>query len=300
MTLDPEDFIDDVAVVLLAAGQGARLGSTRPKAFVGLAGEAMLVHSLRAFEAHEAVDSIVLVVPGEWTGPAEVLVDDVGCDKVSSIEVGGASRAASVRAGLEAVADRRATAVLVHDAARPIVPEALIDRVLAPLSEGWDAVVPGMPVTDTIKLVDEAGAIVQTPERAKLFAAQTPQACRASALHAALRDVDDATLEAITDDAAAIERAGGRTKVVLGDPATRKVTTPEDLAALERVIAPATEVAAANVAQVDDAIEADTDPEREFAEDLEPLDEDDMVGAEDEAVEIGDHGPEDMLAGIDQ
>ena len=300
MTLDPDDFIDDVAVVLLAAGQGTRLGSTRPKAFVGLAGEAMLVHSLRAFEAHEAVDSIVLVVPEEWTGPAEVLVDDLGCDKVSSIEVGGASRAASVRAGLEAVADRRATAVLVHDAARPIVPEALIDRVLAPLSEGWDAVVPGLPVTDTIKLVGDGNAIEQTPDRARLYAAQTPQACRASALHRALRDLDDATLDAITDDGAAIERSGGRTVVVMGDAATRKVTTAEDLAELERAIAPATEVAAANVAGDDPALDADADPEHELPEDLEPLDEDDMVGAADEPVEIGDRGPDDLLAGIDQ
>ena len=112
---DPNDLIDDVAVVLLAAGEGSRMRTSRPKAFVGVAGEAMLVHSLRSFEAHEAVDSIVLVVPEDWVGPAEVLVEDIGCDKVSSIEIGGASRAASVRAGLAAAANRRATAVLVRD-----------------------------------------------------------------------------------------------------------------------------------------------------------------------------------------
>lgn len=296
---DPDDYIDDVAVVLLAAGEGSRLGSTRPKAFVGLAGEAMLVHALRAFEAHEAVDSIVLVVPEEWSGPAEVLVEDIGCDKVSSIEVGGPCRAASVRAGLHAVADRRATAVLVHDAARPIVPESLVDRVLAPLSEGWDAVVPALPVTDTIKRVGEAGSIVETLDRTTLHAAQTPQACRASALHAALRDLDDAALASLTDDAAAIELAGGRTRVVLGDPAARKVTSPDDLAALERALAPATEVAAANVAS-DPHVEADTDPEHEFAEDLEPLDADDLAGAQEEAAPAGAHGPGDELAGIDQ
>ncbi len=234
MTYDPDDLIDDVAVILLAAGSGTRLGSARPKAFVGVAGEAMLVHSLRSFEAHDAVDSIVLVVPEDWLGPAEVLVDDLGCDKVSSIEVGGASRAASVRAGLAAVADRRATAVLVHDAARPIVPLSLVDRVLAPLADGWDAVVPSLPVTDTIKRIDRDGSIVETLDRSTLGAAQTPQACRASALHAALADLDDAQLETITDDAAAIERAGGRTVVVVGDQRARKITTAEDLAALER------------------------------------------------------------------
>ncbi len=285
MSHDPDDLIDDVAVVLLAAGIGARLGSARPKAFVGLAGEAMLVHSLRAFEAHEAVDSIVLVVPEDWLGPAEVLVDDIGCDKVSSIEVGGPSRAASVRNGLEAVADRRATAVLVHDAARPIVPEALIDRVLAPLADGADAVVPALAVTDTIKRVDADRTIVETIDRSVLCAAQTPQACRASALHAALRDLNDAALAAITDDASAIEANGGRTVMVVGDQRTRKVTTADDLAALELVLAPATPEAAAAVTP-DPALEGDADPDHELAEDMDPLDEDDLAGAEDEAVAI--------------
>ena len=285
MSHDPDDLIDDVAVVLLAAGVGARLGSARPKAFVGLAGEAMLVHSLRAFEAHEAVDSIVLVVPEDWLGPAEVLVDDVGCDKVSSIEIGGPSRAASVRNGLEAVADRRATAVLVHDAARPIVPESLVDRVLAPLADGADAVVPALAVTDTIKRIDADGVIVETIDRSVLCAAQTPQACRASALHAALRDLDDDALAAITDDASAIEARGGRAVMVVGDQRTRKVTTADDLAALELVLAPATPEAAAAVTP-DPALEGDTDPDHELAEDMDPLDEDDLAGAEDEAVAI--------------
>ncbi|MCW2921159.1 MAG: 2-C-methyl-D-erythritol 4-phosphate cytidylyltransferase [Thermoleophilia bacterium] len=285
MSFDPDDLIDDVAVVLLAAGVGARLGSARPKAFVGLAGEAMLVHSLRAFEAHEAVDSIVLVVPEDWLGPAEVLVDDIGCDKVSSIEIGGASRAASVRNGLEAVADRRATAVLVHDAARPIVPESLVDRVLSPLADGADAVVPALPVTDTIKRVGSDGTILETIDRSVLCAAQTPQACRASALHAALRDLDDAALAAITDDASAIEAQGGRTVMVVGDQRTRKVTTPDDLEALELVLAPATPEAAA-AATPDPALEGDADPDHDLPEDMDPLDEDDLAGAEAEAVAL--------------
>ncbi|MCW2928849.1 MAG: 2-C-methyl-D-erythritol 4-phosphate cytidylyltransferase [Thermoleophilia bacterium] len=278
MTLDPEDFIDDVAVVLLAAGAGERLGSSRPKAFIGLAGVPMLVHALRSFEAHEAVDSIVLVVPEEWTGPAEVLVDDLGCDKVSSIEVGGPSRAASVRAGLAAVADRRATAVLVHDAARPVVPESLIDRVLAPLSEGWDGVVPALPVTDTIKRIGSDGELLETLDRSTLCAAQTPQACRASALHAALDGLDDETLATITDDAAAVERAGGRTRMVVGDPRACKVTTADDLAALERVLAPAPPVLEA-VADVAGGVD-DDDDDAEHPEDLEELDEHDLAGTE--------------------
>jgi hypothetical protein len=189
--------------------------------------------------------------------------------------------------------------VLVHDAARPIVPEELIDRVLAPLSEGWDAVVPALPVTDTIKVVDASGRIESTAVRATLRAAQTPQACRASSLHAALRDLDEDALAQLTDDAAAIEAHGGRTLAVQGDPRTRKVTGPDDLAELERVLAPATPEAEA-AATPDPALDDDADPEHELPEDLEPLDADDLVGAADEAAPIGDHGPEDLLAGTDQ
>lgn len=279
---DPADLIDDVTVVLLAAGSGSRLGSARPKAFVGLAGEALLVHALRAFEAHEAVDSIVLVVPEDWTGPAEVLVDDVGCDKVSSIEVGGPSRAASVQAALAAIVDRRGTAVLVHDAARPIVPESLVDRVLAPLADGWDCVVPALPVTDTVKRIGADGAVAETLARRELAAAQTPQACRASALHAALRGRSEGELEQVTDDAQAIEEHGGRVLVVIGDARVRKVTTADDLAALEELLAPPPEAP-----EGDDEADGVDD---EHPEDLEPLDEDDLAGH-------ADHGDDVAVAG---
>jgi 2-C-methyl-D-erythritol 4-phosphate cytidylyltransferase/2-C-methyl-D-erythritol 2,4-cyclodiphosphate synthase len=160
----------------------------------------------------------------------------------------------------------------VHDAARPIVPESLIDRVLAPLADGADAVVPTMPVTDTIKRIDAQGKIVETIDRSLLGAAQTPQACRASALHAALDGLDDAALAAITDDSAAIEARGGKAFVVIGDQRTRKVTTPDDLAALELVLAPPAPA----------AVDEDPTPDDEYPEDLEPLDEDDLAGAGDE------------------
>jgi 2-C-methyl-D-erythritol 4-phosphate cytidylyltransferase len=228
--------IEQVAVILLAAGDGTRLGSDRPKAFVELGGEELVVHSLRSFEAHPSIASIVLIVPAAWVDHARTLVEQLGARKVVAIEAGGASRAASVRAGLASVADDAATAVLVHDAARPIVPPTLIERVLEPLSKGWDAAVPALAVTDTVKQVDADGAIVSTLDRSTLAAAQTPQACRASSLHAALRDLDDAALAAITDDAAAVEATGGRTCIVLGDPRARKVTTLADLAELDRLL----------------------------------------------------------------
>lgn len=273
---DPGDLIDDVSVVLLAAGEGRRLGSGRPKAFVGLAGKLLLAHSLLAFEAHEAVDSIVLVVPDDWVAPTQMLVDDLGCDRVSAIEVGGPSRAASVLAGLEAVADRRQTAVLVHDAARPVVPASLVDRVLAPLADGYDAVVPGLSVHDTVKRIDIASrAVVATVPRAELRLAQTPQACRASVLRAALAWLGDDKLAAITDCAQAVELAGGRVVVVDGDPSCVKVTTIGDLRELEAMLGgPAVSL---------DGGDADTgsrEQEEDLAEDLEPLDHDDLAGSE--------------------
>ncbi|MCW2950355.1 MAG: 2-C-methyl-D-erythritol 4-phosphate cytidylyltransferase [Thermoleophilia bacterium] len=286
--LNPDDLIDEVAVIIVAAGAGKRLGSARPKALVGLAGEAMLSHSLRAFERHSAVDSIIVVVPEDWVGPVEVLIEDLGCDKVSSIEIGGASRAASVVAGLQAVADRRGTAVLVHDAARPRVPESLIDRVLAPLADGWDGVVPGLPVTDTIKVIGDDGAITTTLTRELLCAVQTPQACRASALHAALAALPEHQLAVITDDTQAIELAGGRVRMVVGDTRAAKITTADDLAAAERALQPppthiaVTQVvgSAAGIAAIAPELVADLDSDSEHPDDLVPLDDDDLAGAD--------------------
>ena len=205
-----------------------------------------------------------------------VIDHNLGCDRVASIEIAGSSRAASVVAGLEAIVDRRGTAVLVHDAARPIVPATLIDRVLGPLSEGADCVVPSLGVADTIKQVDPStGTIVATPERANLRRAQTPQACRASSLHAALRGLDDKALALITDCSMAIEKSGGTCIVVDGDVRTHKITTAADLAELEAVMSPpplpADTVAVDSTGQV----LGEEDPE-----DLEPLDEDDLAGAE--------------------
>ena len=137
-----------------------------------------------------------------------------------------ARRAAdSVRAGIaEVPAD--ALVVLVHDAARPLCPEAVIERVLAPLSEGWDGVVPGLPVADTLKRVGPDGGVLETVSRDSLYAVQTPQAFPADVLR---RAVAAGGAEA-TDCAGLVEAAGGRVKVVEGDPRLLKVTTADDLA----------------------------------------------------------------------
>jgi len=175
------------------------------------------------------VDAVVLVAPPGWEEPAILLAEELGCGKVAACVPGGETRADSVRAGLAEVPDE-AVVVLVHDAARPLLPDAVIERVLAPLSDGWDGVVPGLAVADTLKRVGPDGAVVETVARDSLWAVQTPQAFPADVLRRAYAAGGDAT-----DCAGLVEAAGGRVTVVDGDPLLLKVTTADDLAAVERL-----------------------------------------------------------------
>jgi 2-C-methyl-D-erythritol 4-phosphate cytidylyltransferase len=213
-----------VWAILVAAGRGERLGLDQPKAFARLGEDTLLAEPLRRLEESDWVDAIVLVAPPGWEEPAILLAEELGCGKVSACVPGGETRADSVRAGIaEVPAD--AAVVLVHDAARPLLTDAVIERVLAPLSEGWDGAVPGLPVADTLKRVGADGAIVETVSRDGLYAVQTPQAFPAEVLRAAVAAGGDAT-----DCAALVEARGGRVKVVPGDPQLLKVTTADDLA----------------------------------------------------------------------
>jgi 2-C-methyl-D-erythritol 4-phosphate cytidylyltransferase len=213
-----------VWAILVAAGRGERLGLDQPKAFAKLGEDPLLAEPLRRLEESDWVDAIVLVAPPGWEEPAILLAEELGCGKVSACVPGGETRAASVRAGMaEVPAD--AVVVLVHDAARPLLPEAVIERVLAPLSDGWDGAVPGLPVADTLKRVGDNGAVVETVSRDGLYGVQTPQAFPAEVLRAAVAAGGDAT-----DCAALVEARGGRVKVVEGDPQLLKVTTADDLA----------------------------------------------------------------------
>jgi 2-C-methyl-D-erythritol 4-phosphate cytidylyltransferase len=213
-----------VWAILVAAGRGERLGLDQPKAFARLGEDPLLAEPMRRLDESPWVDAIVVVVPAEWEEPAILLAEELGCGKVSSCVAGGATRADSVRAGLAEIAPD-AVAVLVHDAARPLLSDEVIERVLAPLSEGWDGVVPGLPVADTLKKVDRDGRIVETVARDALYAVQTPQAFPVDVLRRALAAGDGAT-----DCAGSVEAAGGRVKVVPGDPRLLKVTTADDLA----------------------------------------------------------------------
>jgi 2-C-methyl-D-erythritol 4-phosphate cytidylyltransferase len=219
-----------VWAILAAAGKGERFGGKRPKAFAPLAGRPLLAESLERLEASELLDSIVVVAPEGWEEPAILLAEELGAGKVASCVTGGRSRAGSVRNGVAEVPEEAAV-ILVHDAARPLVSDAVIARVLAPLGEGYDGVVPGLPIADTVKRAP-GGTVAETVDRSGLYAAQTPQAFRAATFRRAL----GATDEDATDCAGLVERAGGRVRVVEGDPRLLKVTTRDDLAAVEALI----------------------------------------------------------------
>jgi 2-C-methyl-D-erythritol 4-phosphate cytidylyltransferase len=218
------DELGTVWAILVAAGRGERLGSDKPKAFAKLGDEPLLTEPLRRLEECGWVDAIVLVAPAGWEEPAILLAEELGCGKVSACVAGGETRTESVRAGLaEVPAD--ALVVLVHDAARPLLSTDVVERVLAPLREGWEGAIPGLPVADTLKRVDGDGTVVATVARDGLWAVQTPQAFLADALRRAY-----AAARLATDCSALVEATGGRVKVVEGDARLLKVTTADDLA----------------------------------------------------------------------
>jgi 2-C-methyl-D-erythritol 4-phosphate cytidylyltransferase len=221
-----------VWAVIVAAGRGERLGLDRPKAFAKLNGRPLLAESLERLEWSEWVDSIVVAAPPDWEEPVILLAEELGCGKVVAAVPGGETRAASVRAGLGEVPDD-AAAVLVHDAARPVLPEEVIERLLTALNEGWDGVVPGLPIADTVKRV-ERDQVVETVDRDALVVAQTPQAFVWPVLRDAVAAGEDTT-----DCAVLVEARGGRVKVVPGDPRLVKVTEPEDLELVAQWLAPA-------------------------------------------------------------
>jgi 2-C-methyl-D-erythritol 4-phosphate cytidylyltransferase len=209
-----------VWAVLVAAGSGDRLGADRPKAFVRLGERVLLAEPLERLESSEWIDAIVVAAPPEWEEPAILLAEELGAGKVNAVVTGGATRTESVRIALAEVPGDAAV-VLVHDAARPLLPEPVLERVLTKLNEGFDGAVPGLPVVDTVKRVDR-GAVVETLARDGLFTVQTPQAFLAPALKAA-------AVGEGTDCASLVEAQGGRIGVVEGDPRLLKVTTLEDL-----------------------------------------------------------------------
>jgi 2-C-methyl-D-erythritol 4-phosphate cytidylyltransferase len=215
--------------IVVAGGEGSRLGADRPKAFVRLAGRPLLAYAIDLLDDHPAVDRVILVVPAEWEEQATFLADQLAAGKVVAAVRGGDTRALSVATGLAEVPGD-AGSVLVHDAARPFASAGLVDRLLEALA-GHDGAVPCVPVTDTVKRVRD-GRVVETPARAEMHAVQTPQAFRAEALHAAFA-LPPAEWREATDCASMVEAAGFAVAAVDGDPGNVKVTTADDLARAE-------------------------------------------------------------------
>lgn len=224
-----------VAAIIPAAGSGQRLGAGAPKALVELAGEALLTHAVRAVLAGGLIDQVVLVAPpGLEAEVAQAGQIAAGAVPVAVV-TGGATRDQSVAAGLAAL-DPQAQFVLVHDAARALVPSQVITDVVAALRDGAKAVVPGMAVSDTIRQVAADGSS-QTLDRDRLRAVQTPQGFPVSVLRAAHARRGELGDLPVTDDAGLVEALGDPVTLVPGHPEALKVTTPSDLALAEVILA---------------------------------------------------------------
>jgi 2-C-methyl-D-erythritol 4-phosphate cytidylyltransferase len=211
-----------VWAILAAAGTGARLGLDRPKAFAPLNDRPLVTEPIERLDASDWIEGIVVAAPAGWEEPCILVAEEVAAGKVAKAVTGGETRSESVRAALAEVPDE-ASVVLVHDAARPLITDEVIERVIGALGDGWDGAVPVLPIADTVKRV-EGEAVVETLDRERLVLAQTPQAFVADVL----RDAFTAAVES-TDCASLVEAKGGRVRAVEGDPRLLKITTPADL-----------------------------------------------------------------------
>jgi 2-C-methyl-D-erythritol 4-phosphate cytidylyltransferase len=222
----------ETRAIIVAAGRGERMGGGSPKGFLPVAGVPMLVHSARAFDAAASVSAIAVVVPADRIDHARELLR--GLSKPLTAVAGGKRRQDSVRCGLAALPADFDGIVLVHDAARPLVDVALIEAVAAAAIRAG-AAIPVLPVADTIKRIED-GIVRATVDRAELGAAQTPQGFSISLLREAY-DAADRDGAVLTDEAMAIERLGRPVRAVPGSARNRKITTPDDLAWAEDVLA---------------------------------------------------------------
>jgi 2-C-methyl-D-erythritol 4-phosphate cytidylyltransferase / 2-C-methyl-D-erythritol 2,4-cyclodiphosphate synthase len=218
-----------VAAVVVAAGRGLRAGGGIPKQYRALSGEPAIRSSLAALAWHGEVHSVLPVIH-----PDDVTVFQAAAAGLNLMPpvYGGASRQASVRAGLEALASAAPDIVLIHDAARPFLSAALVSRAIA-ASAMSGAAIPALEITDTIKAVDAAGRVTGTLDRATLRSVQTPQAFAYAALRDAHRKAAEAGREDFTDDAALAEWAGLPVTVFAGEAANVKLTTEDDFARAE-------------------------------------------------------------------
>ncbi len=217
--------------VVPAAGSGERLAAGVPKAFFHLDGRTLVERAVSGLLESGVVDRVVVAVPADRTDQAKLILGHQ-----ATVVAGGANRSESVSHALAAFADaEQPRFVLVHDAARALTPPALVVRVVEALQAGHPAVVPVLPLSDTIKAIDANGVVLGTPERAGLRAVQTPQGFATELL---LRAYQRAVTVDFTDDASMVEHIGGQVRVVEGDPLAFKITTHLDVLLAQAIVKP--------------------------------------------------------------
>jgi 2-C-methyl-D-erythritol 4-phosphate cytidylyltransferase / 2-C-methyl-D-erythritol 2,4-cyclodiphosphate synthase len=224
--------------LVVAAGRGQRFGAAVPKQYLPLAGKPVLRHGVEAFARHPSVDAVRVVIHGDDRQLYDAALS--GLTLLPPVE-GGATRQESVRRGLESLAGLACERVLIHDAARPLVDAAVIDRTLAALDHAAGAI-PALPIADTVKRAED-GLIAETLDRTKLFRAQTPQTFRYAEILAAHRA---AAGRELTDDAAVAEASGLAVALVAGAEDNFKVTNETDLLRAQRLLAPAVDLRCGN------------------------------------------------------
>jgi 2-C-methyl-D-erythritol 4-phosphate cytidylyltransferase/2-C-methyl-D-erythritol 2,4-cyclodiphosphate synthase len=222
-----------ITALIVAAGRGSRAGEGLPKQYRSIGGRPVLARTLEVFLAHPRIDAVVTAIHPDDRDLYDAAVAEFASPKIRPPTHGGATRQESVLNGLDALEGHRPGLVLVHDAARPFVSAALIDRAVA-AAEATGAAIPGTPVTDTVKVVDERSQATATPDRRFLRAVQTPQAFDLDLLLRIHRQAAEQGLFSFTDDAALIEWAGRPVAVFDGDPANIKLTHPADFIEAER------------------------------------------------------------------
>ena len=225
-----------VSAIIVAAGRGTRLAGPTPKQYLPLAGKPVLAHTLAVFAGCGHVDEIILVVPaGDLDYCRDNILPLVPADCPLRLAAGGEHRQDSVYNGLRAAAGQAGDQVLIHDGVRPLVTADLIGRCLDGLAAA-DGCVAAVPASDTLKSADAADYIIETVDRSAIWLAQTPQAFAHATIFHAHQEARKGGRQA-TDDAALVERTGGRVALVRGAAANIKITTPGDLRLAEALLA---------------------------------------------------------------
>lgn len=220
--------------IIVAAGKGTRMSAGMNKLFMRINGKPLLAHTLQIFQSCKAIDSIIIVTGRqEMQLCKEQILDTYGFDKVDKLVCGGGERQQSVLNGIRSL-NESCSIVVVHDGARPIVSDGIIERCIEG-AELYGAVSAGMPVKETIKLVNEEGFVEYTPERERVWITQTPQAFKMDIIREAHETANIKGIKG-TDDAFLVEHMGIKVKMIEGNYENIKVTTPEDLIIVETII----------------------------------------------------------------